>query len=85
MVNLPTNFETDWSPLLLECFAWFSHRQTLNVLYVQPLSVTSEFTFVTTFGVKRSLLTYIMGTNNIWCQKVTHSIYQGNGVFQLNH
>jgi hypothetical protein len=25
----------------------------------------------TTFGVKRSLITYIRGTDNIWCQKVT--------------
>ena len=33
----------------------------------------------TTFGVKRSLITYIRGTDNIWCQKVTHNIYHGNG------
>ena len=33
----------------------------------------------TTFSVKRSLITYIRGTDNIWCQKVTLNIDQGNG------
>jgi hypothetical protein len=35
VVYLPTNFEKDWPTLLPDCFAWFSHRQALNLTMSQ--------------------------------------------------
>ena len=34
VVSLPANFEKDWPTLLPDCFAWFSHRQTLNWILI---------------------------------------------------
>ena len=34
VVNLPTNFEKDWSTLLPDWFACFFHRQTLNWIII---------------------------------------------------
>jgi len=32
VVYPPTNYEKDWPTLLLDCFAWFSHRQALKCM-----------------------------------------------------
>ena len=44
--GLPTNkFEKDWPTLLLDCFAWFSHRQALNnsTSNANDMHVTQDF------------------------------------------
>ena len=37
VVYLPTTFEKDWPTLLPDCFAWFSHRQALNMWVIFQL------------------------------------------------